>query len=105
MLMSANMEYIEKRFLKMLEKRFNKELAKYLSIEKDQHLLGHKVGFGPSELLYLYFDTEKEFGITISEEHIASGRFSTLNNIVKIIFDEIQSKADKKHDMEDSKVS
>jgi acyl carrier protein len=105
MLMSADMEYIEKRFLKVLEKRFNKELAKYLSIEKDQHFLGYKVGLGPSELLYIYFDLEKEFEITISEEHIVSGRFSTFNNIVKIIFDEIQSKTDEKHDMKDSKVS
>lgn len=51
----------------------------------DQQLLGPTFNFRARNLLYLFFEVEREFSVSIPEEDIANGKFSTLNNIVDII--------------------
>lgn len=54
-----------------------------------ENLLGDKFGLKARHLLYLFFDIEKEFGITIPETRIASGQFNTYNNMLDIICDQL----------------
>lgn len=58
---------------------------------KNENLLGKTFGMKARDLLYIYFDIERDFGITISQENIASGRFNTYNNIIDIIRNQIES--------------
>ena len=51
----------------------------------DAELLGWKLRLKARDMLYVFFDIEREFGIVIPEEDIASGRFNTFNNIADII--------------------
>lgn len=55
----------------------------------DKKLLGREFGMPPRDLLYLFFDIEKEFGISIPQESIASGEFSTYNGICRMIEKEL----------------
>lgn len=61
----------------MMEKR-NSEV-------KSENLLGVAFQFRARDLLYLYFDIEREFSIKIPEEDIASGKFSSFDDISEII--------------------
>lgn len=55
--------------------------------------LGAAWGLSARDLLYLYFDVEKEFGISIPEEDVAAGHFNSFNNIMGIIRTQVQEKA------------
>lgn len=55
--------------------------------------LGAAWGLSARDLLYLYFDVEKEFGISIPEEDVAAGNFSSFDNIMGIIRRQIQEKS------------
>ncbi len=39
----------------------------------------------PSDLLFLFFQIEKEFGIVIPQETVVSGKFNSFQNIIEII--------------------
>jgi acyl carrier protein len=54
--------------------------------------LGKEWGLAPRDLLYLFFDIENEFGISIPEEAIEKGKFDTINNIAGIISLKIEKK-------------
>lgn len=82
--MDANIEKI----FKIMKKRYNLDFSESEDLQYEQ-LLGYKIGLSSTDLLYLYFDIEKEFGIKIPEEHIISGKFSTLNNIIQMIQNEL----------------
>lgn len=58
----------------------------------NKHLLGIDIGLEARDLVYLYFDIEREFGIAIPEEDIAGGKFNTFNDIAEIIYDQLQKK-------------
>lgn len=51
----------------------------------DKHLLSQCFDLRPRDLVYLLYAIEKEFGITIPQEAIAEGKFSSFNNIYSII--------------------
>lgn len=80
---------IQNRLLKIIQARFNVDYASKWEEIKNQHLLGIEMGFEASELLYVYFDIEKEFEIKIPREYIVSGKFSTLSNIAEMIESEL----------------
>jgi peptide maturation system acyl carrier-related protein len=79
--MNKNMD----RLLKIFKERFNMDLYERWADLQDENLLGSKLGMRPGDLIYLFFDIEKEFGITIPQEHIISGKFTSLRNIVQMI--------------------
>ena len=72
--------------------RFNIDMEQQEGTLLDKHLLGTDMGLVARDLLYLYFDIEKEFGITIPDEDIAGDKFTTFNNIVEIIYNQLQKK-------------
>jgi len=72
--------------------RFNIDVEQQEGTLLDKHLLGGDIRLNARDLIYLYFDIEKEFGITLPEEDIAEGKFNTFNNIVEIIYNQLQKK-------------
>lgn len=86
------MEEIYKKLYEIIKKRYNLDLSNKSNEVKDENLLGNKIGFSTSELLYLYFDIEREFNIEIPEGQIISGGFSTINNIARMIQSQLQLK-------------
>ncbi len=83
-------ENIEKLVM-IIKERFNMDLSDCLKDIQDEHLLGNKLRLSAGDLIYLYFDIEKEFGIKIPQEHIFNGKFSSLTNIAQMIQCELDS--------------
>ncbi|MCX7921763.1 MAG: peptide maturation system acyl carrier-related protein [Clostridia bacterium] len=69
----------------VFKNRFDLDIAALGEEALDRELLGAEIRFAPRDLLYLFFDIEKNFDITIPQEAIISGKFNTFNNIVEII--------------------
>ncbi len=69
--------------------RFKINLEQKDTADFNKHLLGREWGFEPRDLLYIFFDIEREFKISIPEEAIESGNFGTINNIAGVISAEI----------------
>lgn len=75
---------VNNKLLKLLNERYGIDFSKIedtFCIE----LLGEKIGFNASDLLYLFFDIQKEFDILIPEEDVIEGKFNNINNICKIV--------------------
>ena len=67
---------------KIFNKRFNINLDEKDNTQLNKSLLGK---LEARDLLYIYFDIEREFGISISEEVIEEGNFDSVNNIISAI--------------------
>ena len=87
--MDLNEVAVKDRLQKILMQRFNINLGTQWQDIQDEHLLGSKIRMAPRDLLYLHSDIEKEFNIKIPEKHIVDGKFSSINNIVQIVCDEL----------------
>jgi peptide maturation system acyl carrier-related protein len=84
------MDQTMEKLLRIFKERFDLDWSeRYLEIQ-DQHLLGSKLRMEPRDLLYLFFDIEREFGITIPKEQIISGEFSSLSNIARMIEQQLE---------------
>lgn len=71
---------------KIFIKRFNIDYNKFDDESYyDKHFLGTDIRLNPTDLLYLLRDVEKEFGITISEQNLAQGKFSSFNSVIEIL--------------------
>lgn len=68
---------IDKRLKGIFRDYFYIDINRFGIDELNEDLLGRIFMFKARDLLYLYFDIEKEFGITIPEEVIAAGKFNT----------------------------
>lgn len=73
-------------------RRFDIDMEQKEGALLDKHLLGIDIGLEPRDLIYLYFDIEKEFDINIPDEDVAEGKFNTFNNIAEIIYNQLQKK-------------
>lgn len=60
----------------------------------DEELLGDVICLKARDLLRLYFEVQKEFKIEVSEDDINHGKFNTLNNIVDIVYKELNNKCE-----------
>jgi len=78
-------EDVADRLKKLFGLRYGAEAEKVLEGKEDIELMGMELGLGPRDLLYIFFDVEKEFSITVPEEDIADGRFKTLNGIAAVV--------------------
>ncbi|MCX7745303.1 MAG: peptide maturation system acyl carrier-related protein [Clostridia bacterium] len=65
--------------------RFEMNLSKCSQEDFDRALLGSFFNLAPRDLIYLFFDIEKEFNINIPQDEIVEGRFNTINNIADMI--------------------
>ena len=80
-------EKIKARLAKILKQRYQIDLLEKPADFCDQKLLGEGSKIGPADLIYLFFDIEREFQIEIPEKVVVDGRFNTLNNIIEIILE------------------
>lgn len=82
---AINEEEIINRLKKTFKDRFFIDLSKYTNSDLSKELLSETYKLTPGSLIYLFFDVEKEFNISIPEEDIADGKFNSFNNIFCII--------------------
>ena len=80
---------IEKVLADIFFARFTLDFIKNSEM-KSLKLLG-KTGIPARELLHIYFDVKREFGISIPEQDVAEGRFDTFAHIVDIIEEQLAS--------------
>ncbi len=52
-------------------------------------LFGPHIKMSVEELIYVYFDIERTFGIQITENHLLDGNFDTFEHICNIIKDAV----------------
>ncbi|WP_313563152.1 peptide maturation system acyl carrier-related protein [Ruminiclostridium cellobioparum] len=76
----------------IFKERFNIDVDQKESTFFDRNLLYKEIGLEARDLLYLFFDIEKEYNITIPEEVIVDGKFNTFNKIVEIIHNQLKKK-------------
>jgi peptide maturation system acyl carrier-related protein len=70
----------------IFKKRFDIDLFSSESdININDNLLGENFRLTAGDLIYLLYDVEEEFNITVSEEDIDNIKFNTINNIITII--------------------
>ncbi len=72
--------------------RFSINIDGFSSDMRNVELLDSGLGLAARDLLYLYFDIEREFGISIPQEDIAAGRFDTFSNIAEITANQLYKK-------------
>ena len=78
---------IEEELARIFMQRFTLDLLNQPET-KNFKLLG-KLGLPARELLHVYFDVKRVFGILIPEDDVADGRFDTFANIADIICEQI----------------
>lgn len=84
------MQEIKEVIYRIFQERFEMDVTKLGPEGCDKHLLGREIGLAPRDLLYLYFDLEKEYNITFPQEEVAAGKFSTINNITELVVGQLQ---------------
>lgn len=62
------------------------------NIDIDDNLLQRKFKLRARDLMYLLYDVEKEFNLTISEDDIDNIKFNTIRNIINIINKKLHQK-------------
>lgn len=98
--MSMEPKDISKAIVKKLNDifitRLNMDFDSMKEELKQKHLFSTDLRLKPRDLIYIIFDIEREFNITIPQEDIANGRFSTFENLQCIIAEQLikRNKAD-----------
>lgn len=69
----------------IFENRFGINQTYWNNETVHKHLLSSSIGFAARDLIYLFFDIEKEFEVKIPEEYIVQGRFCSFSNILEMI--------------------
>lgn len=89
-----NKFYDENRavFENIFNNRFKIDLREMSEADFEKELLGYTWGFKARDLVYLYFDIQKEFEIAIPQQDIVAGGFRTLNGILKIAEKQLETK-------------
>ncbi|MBN2534943.1 MAG: peptide maturation system acyl carrier-related protein [Spirochaetales bacterium] len=78
---------IRERLLNLFSKRFPGNTLAHRGELFDTPLFGADINLQARDLLYLFFDVEREFGITITENMIIDDRFLTINSITGLIYE------------------
>lgn len=78
-------KYMLERLVKILKNRLDINEEMFSGDFKKHKLLGPRFRLDSFQLVYLFFEVEKEFNIRISQDDICSGKFSTIENIIEII--------------------
>jgi acyl carrier protein len=78
-------DMVKEKVLNLFEERFQVNTKHYKEGFCDEELLGKYMRLNGRDLVYLFFDVEKNFDITIPQEDLINGSFNTLNHIIDII--------------------
>ena len=77
-------DIIKDKVLKLFQNRLNKDFSGKEEL-LDVPLFGLEIGIHAFELVYIFFDIEREFNIHISEKDIQEGKLSTINTMINMI--------------------
>lgn len=80
---------IKRKLLYLVRKKTDQEIDETFYSE---NLFSEEINFSARDLLYLYFFIQDEFDIEINKKYILDGSFSTINSIVDIIDEALQTK-------------
>ncbi len=83
---------IEEGLLNIFVQRFDIDFTKWDKDYYFKNLLGEEIQLSARDLLYIYFDIKSQFNITIPQEEIANGKFSTFGGILEIVQSEMKLK-------------
>jgi acyl carrier protein len=75
----------------VIEKRFNFLVKEISTSWENELILGSKFGFTPRELIYLFFEVQRDFNLKIPQEHILDGSFKSLAGIADSILQVYES--------------
>ncbi len=81
---------IEQGLMEIFKQRFNMDFTKWDKDYYSKNLLGEEIRLSARDLLYIYFDVKSQFNITIPQEEIANGKFSTFGGILEIVKNEMK---------------
>ncbi len=81
---------IQEELIKIFIKRFDIDFTKLDKDYYSKNLLGEEIRLSARDLLYIYFDAKSQFNITIPQEEIANGKFTTFGGILEIIQNELK---------------
>lgn len=84
---------IKEDLMKIFNNRFNIDFNKLGKDSFSQNLFGKELNLYARDLLYIYFDAMNVFNITIPEEDISQGKFSTFDGIFEVVLQQIKQKA------------
>lgn len=78
---------------KIFTDRCNFSYDKYDEEYLGKNLLGYEINLNARDLVYIFFDIENEFEISIPESFIINGNFSNLKSITDIVMKLVNSDA------------
>jgi peptide maturation system acyl carrier-related protein len=81
-----NHEEIYEKLQNIFSNRFEIDLESIAKENFDKHLLGSDFRLAPRNLVYIYLDIEKDFGISIPDEDVATGGLNTINKIIEMVY-------------------
>ena len=81
---------ILEKLISIFKSRLNTDFEKLPEYETLK-LFGNKINLLPYEMVYIFFDIEKEFSITISEDDIMNDKLTTIELIVDMIKEHLNS--------------
>ncbi len=80
-----NRQSINEKLSNIFISRFGIDLNEVTNEDYDRHLLGSVFRLAPRDLVYIYLDIEREFGISIPDAAVASGALATINGTIDLI--------------------
>ena len=85
-------DYIAEKLKEIIQSRFKLDFSRVKDEDYDTSFFNPVFGFSASDMLYLFFDVEKAFGIKIPEADIEADAFSSFNSITGVIERQLKHK-------------
>ncbi|PYG89727.1 peptide maturation system acyl carrier-related protein [Ruminiclostridium sufflavum DSM 19573] len=83
---------IKEDLIKIFNNRFDIDFNELGEDYYSKNLLGKELKLYARDLLYIYFDAMNDFNISIPQEDIVQGKFSTFDGIFEIILRQMKQK-------------
>ncbi len=83
---------IKEELMGIFRKRLNIDFIKWDKDYYSKNLLGEEIQLSARDLLYIFFDVKNRFNITIPQEDIANGKFSTFEGIFEVVESQVKLK-------------
>ncbi len=83
-----DLEIVKKKLIRIIQCGFEINFPDTSETIWEYKLHGDSIGLNANDLLYLFFDIEKQFNIRIPQEDILTGRFMTMKGICEIIMEQ-----------------
>ncbi len=81
---------IKEELVGIFRKRLNIDFIKWDKDYYSKNLLGEEIQLSARDLLYIFFDVKNRFNITIPQEDIANGKFSTFEGIFEVVESQVK---------------